>query len=282
MRLDSHQHFWKYNPKKHSWITDDMKVIQRNFLPDDLIPILEEHQIAGCVAVQADESFHETAFLLDLTEEHEQIKAVVGWADLGRDALDKDLDQFASQKKLKGYREILQSKNVDYMLRKEFIRGIEKIGKRGYTYDILIFHNQLEAALQFIKKAPEQPFVIDHLAKPNIKLGIWREWKKELIPLAERDYIFCKVSGMITEADWKKWTPKDLQVYLEVVLELFGPKRLMFGSDWPVCKVAGEYEQVLEIIERFTDRLSRSEKEAIMGNTAVGFYGIPTQSELTK
>lgn len=274
MRLDSHQHFWKYNPKKHSWITDDMKVIQRNFLPDDLIPILEEHQIAGCVAVQADESFHETAFLLDLAEEHEQIKAVVGWADLGSDALDKDLDQFASQKKLKGYREILQSKNSDYMLRKEFIRGIEKIGKRGYTYDILIFHNQLEAALQFIKKAPEQPFVIDHLAKPNIKLGIWRDWKKELAPLAERDYIFCKVSGMITEADWKKWTANDLQIYLDVALELFGPKRLMFGSDWPVCKVAGEYEQVLEVVERFTDRLSKSEKEAIMGNTAVAFYGI--------
>lgn len=280
MRLDSHQHFWKYNPTKHSWITDDMKVIQRNFLPDDLLPILVEHKIDGCIAVQADESFRETAFLCDLAEEHEQIKAVVGWADLGSDDLDKDLDQFASQKKLKGYREILQSKPVDYMLRKEFIRGIEKIGKRGYTYDILIFHNQLEAALQFVKKAPEQPFVIDHTAKPNIKLGIWREWKKEMAPLAERDYIFCKLSGMITEADWKKWKAQDLQVYLDVALELFGPKRLMFGSDWPVCKVAGEYEQVLEVIERFTDKLSKTEKEAIMGNTAAEFYGIPTKSDL--
>ena len=278
MRLDSHQHFWKYNPEKHSWITDDMKVIQRDFLPDDLIPILTEYQIDGCVAVQADESFRETAFLCDLAEEYEQIKAVVGWADLGSDDLDKDLDQFVSQKKLKGYREILQSKPVDYMLRKEFIRGIEKIGKRGYTYDILIFHNQLEASLQFIKKAPEQPFVIDHIAKPNIKLGIWREWKNEMAPLAERDYIFCKVSGMITEADWKNWSVKDLQVYLDVVLELFGPKRLMFGSDWPVCKIAGEYEQVLEVVERFTDRLSKTEKEAIMGNTAAEFYGILTVS----
>ncbi len=279
MRLDSHQHFWKFNPEKHSWITDEMKVIQRDFLPDDLIPILKEHQIDGCVAVQADESFRETAFLCDLAEEYEQIKAVVGWADLGSDDLDKDLDQFASQKKLKGYREILQSKSVDYMLRKEFIRGIRKIGKRGYTYDILIFHNQLEAAFHFVKKAPEQPFVIDHIAKPNIKLGIW---KKEMAPLAEREYIYCKVSGMITEADWKKWTAKDLQVYLDVVLELFGPKRLMFGSDWPVCKIAGEYEQVLEIIERFTDRLSKTEKEAIMGNTAAEFYGISTKSELVK
>lgn len=277
MRLDAHQHFWKYNPKKHSWITDDMKVIQRNFLPGDLLPILQENQMDGCVAVQADERFHETAFLLDLAEEFEQIKAVVGWADLGSDDLDKDLDQFASQKKLKGYREILQSKNVDYMLRKEFIRGIQKIGKRGYTYDILIFHTQLEAALNFVKSAPEQPFVIDHLAKPNIKLGIWRDWKKELAPIAERDYIYCKVSGMVTEADWKNWTPKELQVYMEVALELFGPKRLMFGSDWPVCKLAAEYEQVLEIIERFTDRLSKTEKEAIMGNTAAEFYGIKSE-----
>lgn len=274
MRLDSHQHFWKYNPEKQSWITDDMKVIQKNFLPDDLIPILKKHEIDGCVAVQADESIRETAFLCDLAEEYKQIKAVVGWADLGSDDLDKNLDQFASQKKLKGYREILQSKPVNYMLRKEFIRGIEKIGRRGYTYDILVFHNQLEGTLQFIKKAPEQPFVIDHIAKPNIKLGIWREWKKEMAPIAERDYISCKVSGMITEADWKSWTLKELQVYLDVVLELFGPKRLMFGSDWPVCKIAGEYEQVLEIVERFTDKLSKSEKEAIMGNTAAEFYGI--------
>lgn len=274
MRLDSHQHFWKYNPQKHSWITDDMKVIQRDFLPGDLIPILAEHQMDGCVVVQADESIRETAFLCDLAAEFDQIKAVVGWADLGSDKVDQDLDRFASQSKLKGYREILQAKNVDYMLRKEFIRGIEKIGKRGYTYDILIFHHQLEAAFQFVKKAPEQPFVIDHLAKPNIKLGIWRDWKKEMALLAEREYIYCKVSGMITEADWKKWTPSDLEVYLEVVLELFGPNRLMFGSDWPVCKVAGEYGQVLEVVERFTDRLSPSEKEAIMGNTAVGFYGI--------
>jgi L-fuconolactonase len=274
MKIDAHQHFWKYNPTKHDWINEDMKVIRKNFLPDDLIPILKEFEIDGCVAVQADESFYETAFLIDLADEYPEIKAVVGWADLANDALDKDLDQFAKHTKLKGYREVLQSKPVEYMLRKDFIRGIEKIGKRGYTYDILIFHTQLEAALQFVKKAPEQPFVIDHIAKPNIKLGIWRDWKKEMAPLAEREYIYCKLSGMVTEADWKKWTAKDFQVYLEVALELFGPNRLMFGSDWPVCKVAAEYEQVLELVEKFTDRLSKSEKEAIMGNTAIEFYGI--------
>lgn len=274
MRLDAHQHFWKYNPKKHEWINDDMKVIQKNFLPDDLLPLLSEHQIDGCVAVQADESFHETAFLIDLADEYQEIKAVVGWADLASDDLDKDLDQFSSHSKLKGYREVLQSKPVEYMLRKEFIRGIEKIGKRGYTYDILIFHNQLEATLKFLKSSPEQAFVIDHLAKPNIKLGIWREWKKELSLIAERDYVSCKISGMVTEANWKDWKKEDFQQYMEITLELFGPKRLMFGSDWPVCLVAGAYEQVFDLVDRFTDTLSPSEKNQILGKNAADFYGI--------
>lgn len=274
MKLDSHQHFWKFDPKRQPWINEEMKLIRKNFLPDDLFPILERNSIDGCIAVQADESIRETAFLCDLALEHEFIKAVVGWVDLGADKLDLELDQFASQSKLKGYREVLQSKNVDYMLRPEFIRGISKLGKRGYTYDILIFSNQLEATYHFIKKAPEQPFVIDHLAKPNIKLGIWREWKKELSLLAERDYIYCKLSGMITEANWKKWKKEELKVYLDTALELFGPRRLMFGSDWPVCLVAGQYEQVLELIEEFIQPLSQSEQAQIMGGTAMEFYGI--------
>ncbi|EAZ79860.1 amidohydrolase family protein [Algoriphagus machipongonensis] len=274
MRLDSHQHFWKYHPKKHEWITDDMKVIRENFLPDDLIPLLEQQELQGCVAVQADESLSETAFLMDLSTEYEQIKAVVGWADLGSDDLDKDLDLFSNQPKLKGYREILQAKPVEYMLRKEFIRGIEKLGKRGYTYDILVFPNQLEATLEFLKKCPEQPFVIDHLAKPYIKLGTWREWKKEMKPLAERDYVYCKISGMVTEADWKNWKKEDFNQYMEIALEQFGPKRLMFGSDWPVCKVAAEYEQVFELVDEFTNKLSPSEKAMILGETASNFYGI--------
>lgn len=282
MRIDSHQHFWKYNPERHAWITKEMEVIRKNFLPDDLIPILKEHAMDGSVVVQAEESFRETAFLLDLANEHSEIKAVVGWADLANDELDKDLDQFSNQSKLKGYREILQDKKVDYMLRKEFLRGIRKLGARGYTYDILIFHQQLKAAHQLIKSCPEQLFVIDHIAKPNIKLGIWKDWKKELALLAEREYIYCKLSGMLTEADWKNWKPADLQIYLEESLELFGPNRLMFGSDWPVCKLAAEYDQVLDLIEQFTDSLSSTEKSAIMGQTAMEFYSIPEESNPKK
>lgn len=274
MRIDSHQHFWKYDPKRQEWITQEMKAIRKNFLPEDLSPLLSEHSMDGCIAVQADESIRETAFLCDLAAEYDFIKGVVGWVDLGADDLDGQLDQFANQSKLKGYREVLQSKNEDYMLRPEFIRGISKLGKRGYSYDILVFANQLEATFHFVKKAPEQLFVIDHLAKPNVKLGIWREWKKEMSLLAERDYMYCKLSGLITEADWKNWTKESLQVYLDTSLELFGPKRLMFGSDWPVCLVAGQYSQVIEIIEEFISSLSPSEKAQIMGKTAAEFYRI--------
>ncbi len=274
MRIDAHQHFWKYDPKRMPWITNEMKILRENFLPEDLAPLLIENKIDGCIAVQADESLRETAYLCDLAAEYDFIKGVVGWADLAADDLDKQLDQFSNQTKLKGYREVLQSKEIDYMLRPEFIRGIQKLGKRDYTYDILIYSNQLEAAYHFIKKSPEQPFVIDHLAKPKVKLGIWREWKKELTLLAEREYIFCKLSGIITEADWKNWNKNEIKVYLETALELFGPKRLMFGSDWPVCLLAGSYQQVLELIEEFIDPLSPSEKSQIMGKTAAEFYRI--------
>ncbi len=274
MRLDSHQHFWEYDPKKHEWITPDMSRIRRNFLPADLLPLLQDTKIDGCVAVQADESLRETDFLLDLANQNDWIKGVVGWTDLGSDGLDEVLDNYADSKKLVGFREILQSKDPQYMLREVFIRGVQKLGKRGYSYDILIFPTHLAAALELIKKCPEQRFVIDHLAKPYIKDGEWKEWKKAMTPLAERELVHCKLSGMITEADWQKWTPEQLLPYLEIALELFGPDRLMYGSDWPVCLLAGEHERYWEVIEQFTSALSPSEKSHIMGDTASKFYEI--------
>lgn len=272
MKIDAHQHFWKYDPAKQTWIDSSMGAIKHTFLPEHLHLELAKHQIDGSIVVQAEESFRETAWLLDLTCEEEKIKAVIGWADLSSDDLDRDLDQFSSSQKLKGYREVLQSKAPEYFLKPQFIRGLTKIGKRGYTYDLLVYSTQLKAAYQLIKKSPEQPIVIDHLAKPNIKLGTWRDWKKSMSLLAERDYISCKLSGLVTEADWKNWTPADLRPYLDICLELFGPKRLMFGSDWPVCLLAGSYSQVSEVIEDFTLPLSASEKESIWGRTAIDFY----------
>jgi len=274
MRLDSHQHFWEYDPKRQDWITPEMNRIRRNFLPGDLRPLLQDAKIDGCIAVQAEESLRETDFLLDLAHQNEWIRGVVGWADLKSDQLDEVLDQYSDVKKLVGFREVLQAKDPEYMLQEEFIRGVKKIGSRGYPYDILIFPNHLAATLQLVKKCPDQRFVIDHLAKPYIKDGEWKDWKKALTPIAERELMHCKLSGMITEADWKKWTPDQLFPYLEIALELFGPDRLMYGSDWPVCLLAGEYEQYWEIIEQFTDTLSLSEKAKIMGETAVEFYKI--------
>lgn len=274
MRLDAHQHFWQYEKEKHSWITDEMKVIRRDFPPGDLFPLLEEAKIDGSIAVQADETLRETEYLLDLADQNQWIKAVVGWADIGDDQLDDVLDQLSSQQKLKGFRQVLQSKDPEYMLRKEFIRGIHKLGKRGYTYDILIFPEHLDASLKLVSKCPDQLFVIDHLAKPNIKEGEWKDWKKKMALLAERELVHCKVSGMVTEADLKKWKPEDLLPFLEIVLELFGPDRLMYGSDWPVCLVAAEYEQVFDVVDRFTDSLSAGEKARVLGETAKKFYGI--------
>lgn len=274
MRLDSHQHFWEYDPKRQDWISPEMNRIRRNFLPGDLYPLLQDAKIDGCIAVQAEESLRETDFLLDLASQHAWISGVVGWADLKDDKLDELLDQYSESKKLVGFREVLQSKDPAYMLQKEFIRGVQKIGGRGYGYDILIFPNHLAASLDLVKKCPDQRFVIDHLAKPNIKDGEWKNWKKGMALLAERELIHCKLSGIITEADWKKWTPEQLFPYLEIALELFGPNRLMYGSDWPVCLLAGEYEKFWEVMEQFTDALSSSEKARIMGDTAAEFYKI--------
>jgi L-fuconolactonase len=274
MRIDSHQHFWNYDPKRQGWINEEMMRIRRNFTPGDLYPLLQETKLDGCIAVQADESLRETDFLLDLSNQHDWILGVVGWADLGKDDLDQVLDQYASQEKLVGFREVLQSKDPRYMLREEFVRGIQKLKERGLAYDLLLFPQHLEAALDLVKKCPEQRMVIDHLAKPLIKDGEWKEWKKRIALLAERELIYCKISGMITEADWKKWKTEDLLPYLEIVLELFGPERLMYGSDWPVCLVAGEYEQVYRVVEDFTGQLSPSERDRIMGETAAEFYKI--------
>lgn len=274
MKIDSHQHFWNYDSERFEWITTEMAQLRRNFLPEDLYPVLQASQIDGCIAVQAEEHIRETNFLLELSEVHPWILGVVGWAELSQDNLDEVLDQWSNYGKLIGFREILQSKEPEYLLRKEFVRGVQKIGNRGYTYDLLTYPHQLHAALQLVDACPNQFFVIDHLSKPEIKNGEWKIWKKSLKPFGERDPVFAKVSGLITEADWKRWRTEELKPYLEIALEIFGPKRLLFGSDWPVCLVAGEYEQVLEAIESFTNQLSTDEKEAILGGTAQEFYSI--------
>jgi L-fuconolactonase len=273
MRIDSHQHFWNYEPVKDAWITDDMKVIQRNFLPQDLQPLLRQQGFDGCIAVQADQSEQETLFLLDLAEQFSFIKGVVGWVDLRAANVGERLEYFSTFPKLKGFRHVVQSEpQDDFLLRKDFCRGIALLRQYDFTYDILIHPRHLKYANEFVRRFPGQPFVIDHLAKPFVKEHIWEEWKKDIQTISEVPHVSCKISGMVTEADRKNWKPDDFEVYIETVLESFGPDRVMFGSDWPVCMVAAGYAQVCELLEHHTAHLSETDRAKLWGGNAQKFY----------
>lgn len=275
MRIDSHQHFWHYNPIRDAWITDEMKVIQRNFLPVHLEPLLKANGINGCVSVQAEQSEKETEFLLTLASQHDFITGVVGWVDLCAENVSERLDYFRQFKKLKGIRHIVQGESDNqFLLRRDFCRGIKELKERDFTYDILIYPKQLEAAVEFVKLFPDQPFVIDHIAKPFIREGRLDNWASHMKTLAQFDNVYCKLSGMVTEADWKNWKPEYFAPYLELVLESFGSQRVMYGSDWPVCLVAASYKQQLDILEHYISALSSSEQTDIMGENAVRFYNL--------
>lgn len=272
-KIDSHQHFWKFDPIRDAWIDEPMAAIQRDFEPDDLKPLLDKNGIDGCVVVQADQSEAETAFLLGNANDYEFIKGVVGWVDLCSPAIYDRLDYYSRFKKLKGFRHVLQGEaDRALMLKPPFMNGIRKLKKYDFTYDILIYPDQLQYVPEFVKAFPHQQFVIDHIAKPYIKDKKIIDWAKDMKALGEFENVYCKVSGMVTEADWKGWMPDDFTPYLDVVFETFGPKRLMFGSDWPVCNVAGGYDKVVGIVKNYASRLSANEQADIWGNTATAFY----------
>ncbi|MEG3658756.1 amidohydrolase family protein [Arenibacter palladensis] len=275
MIIDSHQHFWKYTPVKHAWINEQMSVIRRDFLPSDLKPVYLKNGVDGCVAVQADQTLAETDFLLEHAHNNAFVKGVVGWVDLRSADVDKDLEKYAKDKHLKGYRHIVQEEaDHNFMLRPDFLRGISKLEQYGAVYDILIFPHQLGATLELVKKFPNQKFVIDHIAKPYIKDGFYDGWATMMKEVAKHENVYCKISGMITEADFKSWTPEQIHPYMLLALEAFGPVRCMYGSDWPVCLVAGTYTQVKELTTNFISSLSTTEQAAIMGQNAVEFYGL--------
>lgn len=274
-RIDSHQHFWQYNPQKHDWITDDMKVIQRDFLPSDLLPILQKNNIDGCISVQADQTEDETDFLLELSDNHDFIRGIVGWVDLRADNIYERLEHYSQFKKLKGFRHIVQSEtDTEFMLRPKFKNGITALALYDFTYDILIYHYQLEQAIQFVKLFPNQKFVLDHLGKPDIKSGEYALWQTNIKKLALHQNVFCKISGMITEGEWNDWKPSDFKVYLDTIVKTFGTDRLMYGSDFPVCTLAATYEAQLNIITVYFSTFTNLEKKKIMGDNASKFYGI--------
>ena len=275
MIIDSHQHFWNYEPEKHLWIDDEMSVIRRDFLSDDLQKVFAENGVDACVAVQADQTTEETNFLISIAENNNFIKGVVGWVNLRSESIEEDLLKYKKYDVVKGFRHVVQGEqDHNFMLRPEFLRGIELLGKYDLCYDILIFPHQLGAALELVKKFPNQKFVIDHIAKPYIKDGFFEGWAVMMREIAKHQNVYCKISGMITEAGYKTWTTEQVHPYMKLVLESFGTGRVMYGSDWPVCLVAGNYSMVKSLVTDFISDLSQEQQNAIMGGNAAKFYNL--------
>ena len=274
MKIDAHQHFWKFNPVRDAWIDDTMEVIRKDFLPKDLSPTLHENGMDGCIAVQADSSEKETAFLLDLADNNPEIKGVVGWVDLLAADVESRLDYFSKHPKLKGIRHIVQAETDDFVLREDFQNGISKLEKFGLTYDLLVFPNQLENAIALVQKFPNQVFILDHMAKPYIKDKKIKNWQRDIAQLAACENVVCKLSGFVTEADWKQWKELDFKMYFDAIFKAFGTDRILFGSDWPVCLLAAEYKKVLELVQNYSSQFPKEDLDKIMGGNAVAAYNI--------
>lgn len=275
MRLDSHQHFWSYNADDYGWMTGPLAPLARDYLPADLQCHLNQAGLDGSILVQVRQSLEENRWMLELADQNPSIRGVVGWVDLCAEDVADQIDRFSEHAAFKGVRHIVQDEPDDeYLLRPEFQRGVGILVSKGMRYDILVYPKQLDAAIAFVRAFPEQPFVLDHIAKPLVKEGVLAPWADQIRALAESDNVSCKVSGMITEADWNDWTEADFDPYLDVVLEAFGAERLMYGSDWPVCTLAGSYERVFALAERFAARLSTAERAAFYGGNAARFYGV--------
>jgi len=247
--------------------------IRRDFLPADLAPLLAAAGLDGSIAVQARQNLDENRFLLDLADRHPLVKGVVGWVDLRSDRVEEQLAEFAKHPRFVGVRHVVQDEPDDnFMLRPDFLRGIGKLRQFNLTYDILIFRKQLPAAIEFVEKIPDQPFVLDHIAKPFIRDGTLSPWREQMRELAKFPNLLCKVSGMVTEAKWERWKQEDFRPYLDVVFEAFGIERLMYGSDWPVCLLAGTYEQVFALARDYVAALPVAAREGFLGGNAERFY----------
>ena len=276
MRIDAHQHFWSYSAAEYPWIGKGMERLAHDHLPADLALLAAAEAIGGTVAVQARQSLEESRWLLELADANPLILGVVGWVDLRSTHVEDQLRAFAEHPKFVGVRHVVQDEpDPRFLLGDSFLHGIRKLATFGLTYDLLLYPQQLPAAAEFVGRFPEQPFVLDHLAKPRIKAGELDPWRQDLRALAAHGNVLCKLSGMVTEADWQGWKRSDFTPYLEVALEIFGPKRLMIGSDWPVCTLAAGYPETIGIVREFLAPLAAAEREAIEGGNAARFYALP-------
>jgi L-fuconolactonase len=266
--VDAHQHYWRYDPQRDNWITDAMSILRQDFLPDDTA----QYAAGAVVAVQADQSIAETDFLLDLAARHSFIRGVVGWIDLRAPDLGEQLARSRDATALKGFRHIAQSEPDDFLARPDVIRGIAALGDYDYSYDILIYPRQLAAAEQLVKRCPGVHFVLDHCAKPAIANGEIAEWRSGIERLARHQNVYCKVSGLVNEANWGRWTDADIFPYLDAAVDAFGADRLLFGSDWPVCLLAATYSEVVAVVDRWAERLTGAERVLLFGGTATAVY----------
>ena len=275
MKIDTHQHFWRYRADECGWIWQGMEVLEKDFLPEHLAPLLKSTGMDGTVAVQARQSLEESRWLLELADQNPLIKGVVGWVDLRSPEVEEQLGRFALHPKFVGVRHLLEDEpDARFMMREDFIRGIGKLAGLHLTYDLQLLAHHLSVACELVEKFPGQPFVLDHLSKPLIKDRKRSPWDAEIRRLAAFPNVYCKVSGMVTEADWKSWKPADFTPYLDVIFECFGTDRIMIGSDWPVCTLAGSYRDVIQIAADYLERLASDEKSKVWSENAERFYGI--------
>jgi L-fuconolactonase len=280
MRLDAHQHFWCYDPAQHVWMTDAMGALRRDYLPEDLAPLLQATGFDGTIAVQARQVVEETEWLLALADQHAFIRGVVGWVDLRSTDLAAQLEWLGANPKLKGVRHVVHDEpDEDFMLLPEFRRGIARLGPAGLTFDLLLRPPHLKAAIRLVDEFKDQAFVLDHIAKPGVGDVSQSAWKQDLHSLAERPNVSCKLSGLVTEADWSAWRPDDFRPALDVVLDAFGANRLMIGSDWPVCTLAADYATTMGVVMDFVRDLTPSERDGIMGGNCARFYGVAPSEE---
>lgn len=272
MIIDSHHHFWRYDVSEYGWIGPEMAGLRRDFLPPDLMRETLEAGVDGVVSVQARQSLAETRWLLELASSFDWIRGVVGWVDLTSPAVEQQLTALRSPK-LKAVRHVLQDESDDgFMLREEFPRGVETVGRMGLAYDILIYERHLPQAIEFARRHEAQVLVLDHVGKPRIAAQTLEPWRSRIRELARCPNVYCKLSGLVTEADWRGWTLPQLRPYMETVLEAFGPERLMFGSDWPVCLVACQYARWLEIVQDFVAPLSPGDRQRVLAGSAIDAY----------
>lgn len=276
MRIDSHQHFWRLDAVEYPWIRPEWS-IHRDFGPPDLRPLLDGLGFDGSIVVQARQTRDESDWLLQLAATHPRIAGVVGWVDLSAPDVDSELERLASAPRFVGVRHIVQDEPDDrFLLRPDFLHGVSRLERHGLCYDVLVFERQLPAAIEFVRRFPAQRFVLDHIAKPKIAARELSPWRERIRELAEFPNVACKISGMVTEANWKTWRPEHFRPYLDVALDAFGPERLMYGSDWPVCTLAASYQEVHSLAEGFASAFSAEERAGFFGGVAERWYQLPT------